>query len=316
LATGAITLGSSIPRSRKRCSADPAAWAGARRGAATDAVTAKASTDRRPRPRILSTPGLSALRTLRPVPWPIKAARGLRAALASRPASGHDGRVSRRQILITPELMLRAYRAGLFPMAESRGGDRLYWLDPERRGVLPLRGGFHLPRRLLRTVLSDAFEVTADADFAGVIAGCAAPGPGREDTWINPEIERLFLALHAQGHAHSIEVRRDGELAGGLYGVVLGGAFFGESMFSRARDASKVALVHLVARLRLGGFVLLDTQFLTPHLSQFGAHEISRADYKRRLNAATGIAAAWPAAPGPAVLEAELRAMRPDGAAR
>jgi leucyl/phenylalanyl-tRNA--protein transferase len=237
-------------------------------------------------------------------------------ALASRTASGHDGRVSRRQILITPELMLRAYRAGLFPMAESRGGERLYWLDPERRGVLPLRHGFHMPRRLLRTVLSDAFAVTADADFPGVIAGCAAPGPGREDTWINPEIERLFLALHGQGHAHSVEVRRDGALVGGLYGVVLGGAFFGESMFSLARDASKVALVHLVARLRLGGFALLDTQFLTPHLSQFGAHEVSRADYKRRLNAATGVSAVWTAAPDPAALEAEIRALRPDGAAR
>jgi leucyl/phenylalanyl-tRNA--protein transferase len=236
--------------------------------------------------------------------------------LASRPGPGHDARVSRRHIHITPELMLRAYRAGLFPMAESRGGERLYWLDPERRGVLPLRGGFHLPRRLLRTVLSDAFEVTANADFRGVIAGCAAPGPGREDTWINPEIERLFLALHEEGHAHSVEVRRGGRLAGGLYGVVLGGAFFGESMFSRARDASKVALVHLVARLRLGGFGLLDTQFLTPHLSQFGAHEVSRADYKRRLNAATGVAATWLAAPDPAVLAAEFRALRPDGAAR
>ena len=237
-------------------------------------------------------------------------------ALASRAASGHDGLVSRRQILITPELMLRAYRAGLFPMAESRGGERLYWLDPERRGVLPLGGGFHLPRRLLRTALSDAFAVTADADFPGIIAGCAAPGPGREDTWINPEIERLFLALHAQGHAHSLEVRQGGRLVGGLYGVVLGGAFFGESMFSRARDASKVALVHLVARLRLGGFVLLDTQFLTPHLSQFGAHEISRADYKRRLNAAIGVDATWPAAPDPAALEAEIRALRPDGSVR
>ena len=224
--------------------------------------------------------------------------------------------MSRRQIQITPELMLRAYRAGLFPMAESRGGERLYWLDPERRGVLPLRGGFHLPRRLLRTVLSDAFAVTADTDFRGVIGGCAAPGPGREDTWINPEIERLFLALHAQGHAHSVEVRQEGRLVGGLYGVVLGGAFFGESMFSRVRDASKVALVQLVARLRLGGFVLLDTQFLTPHLSQFGAHEVSRADYKRRLNAATGVAADWIRAPDPAVLAAEMRALRPDGAAR
>ena len=153
-----------------------------------------------------------------------------------------------------------------------------------------------MPRRLLRTVLSDAFAVTADADFPGVITGCAAPGPGREDTWINPEIERLFLALHEQGHAHSIEVRQAGTLVGGLYGVVLGGAFFGESMFSRARAASKVAL--------------------TPHLSQFGAHEISRADYKRRLNAATSMAAAWIAEPAPAALEAEFRALRPDGAAR
>ena len=230
--------------------------------------------------------------------------------------SGHDGRVSRRQILITPELMLRAYRAGLFPMAESRGGERLYWLDPERRGVLPIRHGFHLPRRLLRTVLSGPFAATANADFPGVIAGCAEPAPGREDTWINPEIERLFLALHAQGHAHSVETWREGRLVGGLYGVVLGGAFFGESMFSRERDASKVALVHLVARLRLGGFVLLDTQFLTAHLSQFGAHEVSRADYKRRLNAATGAPAAWIEAPAPAALEAEIRSMRPDGAAR
>jgi leucyl/phenylalanyl-tRNA---protein transferase len=218
--------------------------------------------------------------------------------------------VSRRQIQITPELMLRAYRAGLFPMAESRGGERLYWLDPERRGVLPLRGGFHLPRRLLRTVLSDAFAVTADTDFRGVIAGCAAPGPGREDTWINPEIEFLFLSLHRQGHAHSVEVWQDDALVGGLYGVVLGGAFFGESMFSRARDASKVALVHLVARLRLGGFTLLDSQFLTEHLSQFGAHEIPRAEYKRRLAQAVTAPAAWLPAPDPAVLEAEIRALR------
>ncbi len=222
----------------------------------------------------------------------------------------HTPPVSRRQIDITPDLMLRAYRAGLFPMAESRRGDRLYWLDPERRGVIPLDGGFHLPRRLLRTVLSGPFVVTADADFAGVIAGCAAPAPGREDTWINAEIEALFLSLHRQGHAHSVEVRQDGVLVGGLYGVVLGAAFFGESMFSRARDASKVALVHLVARLRLGGFTLLDAQFLTEHLAQFGAREIPRADYKRRLAHAVAVQGIWTAAPDPARLEAEIRALR------
>ncbi|WP_043364590.1 leucyl/phenylalanyl-tRNA--protein transferase [Belnapia sp. F-4-1] len=219
--------------------------------------------------------------------------------------------MSRRHIDITPELMLRAYRAGLFPMAESRGGDRLYWLDPERRGVIPLDEGFHLPRRLLRTVLSGPYEVTADRDFAAAIAGCAAAAPGREDTWINPEIEHLFLALHRQGHAHSIEVWQEGRLVGGLYGVVLGAAFFGESMFSRARDASKVALVHLVARLRLGGFVLLDSQFLTEHLAQFGAHEIPRADYKRRLAQAVSMRADWYIAPDPGLLEAEVRTLRP-----
>ncbi|MBL6079315.1 leucyl/phenylalanyl-tRNA--protein transferase [Belnapia sp. T18] len=219
--------------------------------------------------------------------------------------------MSRRHIDITPELMLRAYRAGLFPMAESRGGDRLYWLDPERRGVIPLDEGFHLPRRLLRTVLSGPYEVTADRDFAAAIAGCAAAAPGREDTWINPEIEHLFLALHKQGHAHSIEVWQEGRLVGGLYGVVLGAAFFGESMFSRARDASKVALVHLVARLRLGGFILLDSQFLTEHLAQFGAHEIPRPDYKRRLAQAVTMRAEWYIAPDSGLLDAEIRALRP-----
>jgi leucyl/phenylalanyl-tRNA--protein transferase len=223
--------------------------------------------------------------------------------------------MSRRQIDITPDLMLRAYRAGLFPMAESRRGDRLYWLDPERRGIIPLDDGFHLPKRLLRTVLHGHYRVTADADFTGVIAGCAAPAPGREDTWINPEIELLFLTLHRQGHAHSVEVWDGRDLVGGLYGVVLGGAFFGESMFSRARDASKLALVHLVARLRLGGFSLLDSQFLTEHLAQFGAHEIPRAEYKRRLAHAVGEDASWLAAPDPAQLEAAIRALREPAAA-
>ncbi len=215
--------------------------------------------------------------------------------------------MSRRTFEITPELMLRAYRAGLFPMAETRRGERLYWLDPELRGILPL-DAFHLPRRLRRTVLSDEFEVSVDRDFAGVIAGCAAAAPGREDTWINGEIERLFGDLYRLGHAHSVESWQDGKLVGGLYGVVLGGVFFGESMFSRARDASKVALVHLVARLRLGAFRLLDTQFVTAHLSQFGAVEVPREDYKTLLSLAVDQPAVFPLTIGDDALRAELRA--------
>ncbi|HTI81997.1 MAG TPA: leucyl/phenylalanyl-tRNA--protein transferase [Acetobacteraceae bacterium] len=202
--------------------------------------------------------------------------------------------MSRRTVEITTDLMLRAYRHGLFPMAETRRGDRLYWLDPEKRGILPL-DRFHLPRRLARTVLSDAFTVTVDEDFAGTIAGCATAAPGREDTWINPQIERLFGELHQQGYAHSVESRIDGHLVGGLYGVAIGGVFFGESMFSFARDASKVALVHLVARLRLGGYQLLDTQFITSHLSQFGAEELTRDEYRARLASALVAPAAFPA---------------------
>ncbi len=209
--------------------------------------------------------------------------------------------------------MLRAYRAGLFPMAESRRGDRLYWLDPELRGVLPLHG-FHLPRRLLRTVLAEGFVVTSNRDFAGIIAGCAAPADGRGDTWINPEIERLFGALHAMGHAHSIEVWQEAAggpaLVGGLYGVALGGAFFGESMFSRARDASKVALVHLMARLRLFGFTLLDAQFQTSHLAQFGCIEVPRQAYKRLLSEAVEEQGRWVDAPEPGALRAEILAIR------
>ena len=216
--------------------------------------------------------------------------------------------MSRRNIEITPDLMLRAYRHGLFPMAETRGSDRLYWLDPERRGVLPL-DGFHLPRRLLRTVLSNAFAVTADTCFATVIAACAEPAPGRDDTWINPQIERLFIQLHRQGFAHSVECWQDGLLVGGLYGVAIGGAFFGESMFSRARDASKVALVHLVARLRLSGFALLDTQFVTSHLAQFGTVEVPRDDYKAALAEAVEVPARWIPTPPPDRLEAEFRAL-------
>jgi leucyl/phenylalanyl-tRNA--protein transferase len=216
--------------------------------------------------------------------------------------------MSRRSFEITPELMLRAYRAGLFPMAETRRGDRLYWLDPEQRGVLPL-DRFHLPRRLLRTVLGRGFEVTVDRDFPAIIAGCAAAAPGREDTWINTEIERLFNELHRLGHAHSVETRRDGQLMGGLYGVALGGVFFGESMFSRARDASKVALAHLVARLRRGGFELLDAQFVTSHLAQFGAFEIPRDEYKLRLARAVEMPARWLADPDWSLLAAEFAAL-------
>lgn len=210
---------------------------------------------------------------------------------------------------ITPDLVLRAYRAGLFPMAERRDGERLYWLDPELRGVQPL-DAFHLPRRLARTVLSDTFQVRCDTAFAEVMHGCAAPTPDRPETWINPEIERLFGALHLMGHAHSVECWQDGRLVGGLYGVALGGAFFGESMFSAARDASKVALVHLVARLRLGGFRLLDTQFVTEHLARFGAIEIPRADYRRRLIVALEAPARFLADPDPMMLRAEILALR------
>lgn len=218
--------------------------------------------------------------------------------------------MSRRPLEVTPDLVIRAYAVGVFPMAESRGSDRMYWLDPALRGVLPIDGGFHLPRRLRRTALSDRFTVTADRDFAGAIRGCAEPAPGRTDTWINGEIEGLFIELHRRGYAHSVETWSDGELVGGLYGVALGGAFFGESMFSRATDASKVALVHLVARLRLCGYVLCDTQFLTTHLARFGAVEIPKAEYKARLAAALEVPARWVAdLPAERIAE-EIRGLR------
>ncbi len=216
--------------------------------------------------------------------------------------------MSRRAIEVTPELTLRAYRVGLFPMAETRRGSRLYWLDPEQRGILPL-DGFHLPKRLRRTVLSGEYRVTSNRAFGAVITGCAASGPGREDTWINPDIERLFQDLHRQGYAHSIECWQGETLVGGLYGVSLGGVFFGESMFSRARDASKVALVHLVARMRIGGYVLLDTQFVTSHLAQFGAIEVPRDTYKAMLATAVQVQATWLAEPDPEQFDVELKSM-------
>jgi leucyl/phenylalanyl-tRNA--protein transferase len=181
--------------------------------------------------------------------------------------------------------LIACYARGVFPMAEDRDDDRIFLVDPHFRGVLPLED-FHVPARLARTVRQDRFEVRIDTAFERVVAACAAPRQGREDTWINDSILALYTALFARGLAHSVECWRDGELAGGLYGVSLGAAFFGESMFSEARDASKVALVHLVARLKVGRYRLLDAQFMTEHLKQFGAEEIQRADYLERLERA------------------------------
>lgn len=197
---------------------------------------------------------------------------------------------------LTPALLLRAYAAGIFPMAESAEEPELFWIDPERRGILPIEG-FHLPRRLRRTLRSGRFAVACDTDFPAVIRGCAEATTARPKTWINDEIVRLYSALHRQGFAHSVEVWSEASVVGGLYGVALGGAFFGESMFSRATDASKIALAHLVARLKIGGFRLLDTQFLTEHLAHFGAIEIPRAAYHRRLNRALAVQAYFPTSP-------------------
>ena len=185
----------------------------------------------------------------------------------------------------TTEDLLACYRRGVFPMAESRDDDGFFIVDPELRCVFPLEK-FHVPRRLARTLRQDRFHFTTDRDFPAVLDGCAEPGPDREDTWINPDIRALYLSLHAQGIAHSVEARVDGELVGGLYGVALAGAFFGESMFSRVTDASKAALIHLAARLRYGGFKLLDAQFITPHLQQFGAQNLPRRIFHALLGAA------------------------------
>lgn len=184
-----------------------------------------------------------------------------------------------------PEELLACYARGVFPMAEARDDPRVFLVEPDQRGVI-LLNRFHIPTRLRRTVRGEPFHVRADTAFAAVLDACAASAPGREDTWINDPIRRLYLELHARGQAHSLECWQDEVLVGGLYGVTLGGAFFGESMFSRVRDASKVALVHLVARLRLGGWGLLDAQFLTEHLSQFGAVETPQAAYLRLLRPA------------------------------
>jgi leucyl/phenylalanyl-tRNA--protein transferase len=181
-----------------------------------------------------------------------------------------------------PRELLACYARGVFPMADAREDSRVFLIDPERRGVIPLER-FHVSRRLARTVRSDPFEVRVDTAFGAVVAACATAAPGRLETWINEPIEKLYNRLHELGSAHSVECWEDGELVGGLYGVSLHGAFFGESMFSRRTDASKVALVHLVARLLAGGYVLLDAQFQTEHLASFGAEEIARREYHKRL---------------------------------
>lgn len=182
---------------------------------------------------------------------------------------------------ITPDILLRAYAAGIFPMAESRDDPSIHWIDPKRRGIIPLNR-FHISRSLRRRLLHSDYAIRTDSDFAGVVQGCA----GRDETWINDDIFSLYLALHRAGYAHSLEVWDADALIGGVYGVALGAAFFGESMFSRRRDASKVALAWLVDRLRAGGFMLFDTQFLTAHLASLGAVEISRAEYRTLLAAA------------------------------
>ncbi len=199
---------------------------------------------------------------------------------------------------ITSDVLLKAYSCGIFPMAESADDPGLYWVEPEQRGIIPL-DGLRVSTRLARTVRSDKFEVRVDSDFDAVIAACAAPQEGRENTWINTPIRRLYRELFDRGHCHCVEAWRGGQLVGGLYGVRLGGAFFGESMFHIERDASKVALVHLVGRLIAGGFKLLDTQFVTSHLASLGAIEVPRRRYQQILEDALVSPAdfyCWPAA--------------------
>ena len=203
---------------------------------------------------------------------------------------------------LSADLLLRAYAVGIFPMAESADDLEVFWVDPDWRGILPLET-FHVPRRLRRTLRQELFEIRCNSAFTQVIRACAAEAPDRPSTWINDDIVRVYGELFAQGHAHSVEAWYEGHLVGGLYGVSLGGAFFGESMFSRMTDASKISLAHLVARLKRGGYSLLDTQFVTDHLSQFGAVEIPRAEYRARLARAIQQPAYFPMEPGLGALE-------------
>ncbi len=188
-------------------------------------------------------------------------------------------------IEITPEVLLKAYACGIFPMAENADDPGLHWIEPEQRGIIPLRG-FHVSSRLARTVRATPLTVWADRDFGAVIDGCAEQAPGRDRTWINARIRKIYRVLYDIGHCHTVEVYDGDDLVGGLYGVSLGRAFFGESMFHRVRDASKIALVHLVARLRAGGFTLCDTQYVTEHLKTFGAVDVSKKRYHRLLQEA------------------------------
>src|SRR5438067_13322286 len=204
---------------------------------------------------------------------------------------------------LDPRLLLQGYATGIFPMADSRDADELFWVEPRNRAIIPL-DKFHVSRSLNRTIRSGKFTVTRERDFAGVITGCA----DREETWINAELERAMLALHGSAHAHSIEVWHDAALVGGVYGVKLGRAFFGESMFSRVRDASKVALAWLVARLKVGNFTLLDCQFMTEHLASLGAISVPRETYVAMLSAALGAGVSVGAPATGALVEALGRA--------
>ena len=209
---------------------------------------------------------------------------------------------------ITPQVLLKAYAVGIFPMAESADDPGLTWIEPEARGIIPL-DGFHLPRRLARTVRAGKFEIRIDHDFDAVIDACAGGGMERPKTWINGRIRKLYGELFDIGHCHTVEAWRDGRLVGGLYGVSLGAAFFGESMFSRQRDASKVALVHLVARLRVGGFRLLDAQFTTAHLTQFGAIDVDRPVYQEMLEEAVAAEADFYRLPGGGTSDVVLQSL-------
>lgn len=200
--------------------------------------------------------------------------------------------------MLTPEDMLQAYRRGIFPMAEARDNPALHWVEPRLRGVFPL-DGFHMSRSLRKVVLAGGYEVSINKAFGAVVRACA----GRAETWINAPLEHLYQRLHARGHAHSIEVFADGRLVGGVFGLTIGAAFFGESMFSRQSNASKIALVYLVDHLKAAGFMLFDTQFLTPHLASLGAVEIPQAAYLGRLEGALPYQASFGAPPLPCAQE-------------
>lgn len=218
-------------------------------------------------------------------------------------------------IEITPQVLLKAYSCGIFPMAESADDPALYWIEPQARGVLPL-DAVHVPKRLARTIRAGHFEIRIDSDFHAVIDGCAATKPDRPSTWINCRIRQLYGQLFRQGHCHTVETWRGDHMVGGLYGVALGGAFFGESMFSTETDASKVALVHLAARLLHGGFTLLDTQFVTDHLRQFGTIELDKAAFHGALEVALDVKADFLALPTTSPPDLVLAIVRQAAAAK